>query len=237
MLLLQATSAIPSTPVELVLKATLVTQIVLAMLAFLSLFSWGVMLGKWIEFRRMARASRGFLGEFARASRLEQVQSLAKRSRPNPYTRIFTRAMDFIHETRPLAADGAADHRGPLSASQVEAMRLVLDSETNAERDTLGRFIPTLAMIGSASPLMGLMGTVLGVIEAFLGIARSGAGNLGAVAPGVAEALIATAAALGVAIPAVFGYNIFANKLNRFDTALEGFGSEVIAMMAREGRI
>lgn len=237
MLLLQATSAIPSTPVELVLKATLVTQIVLAMLAFLSLFSWGVMLGKWYEFRRMARASRGFLGEFARASRLEQVQSLAKRSRPNPYTRIFTRAMEFIHETRPLAVEGGADHRGPLSASQVEAMRLVLDSETNAERDALARFIPTLAMIGSASPLMGLMGTVLGVIEAFLGIARSGAGNLGAVAPGVAEALIATAAALGVAIPAVFGYNIFANKLNRFDTALEGFGSEVIAMMAREGRI
>lgn len=237
MLLLQATSAIPSTPVELVLKATLVTQIVLAMLALLSLFSWGVMFGKWYEFRRMSRASRGFLGEFARASRLEQVQSLAKRSRPNPYTRVFTRAMEFVHETRPLAVDGVAEHRGALSASQVEAMRLVLDSETNAERDALARFIPTLAMIGSASPLMGLMGTVLGVIEAFLGIARSGAGNLGAVAPGVAEALIATAAALGVAIPAVFGYNIFANKLNRFDTALEGFGSEVIAMMAREGRI
>ncbi|MBI1808630.1 MAG: MotA/TolQ/ExbB proton channel family protein [Gemmatimonadetes bacterium] len=207
------------------------------LLALLSLFSWGVMLGKWLEFRRVARASRGFLGEFARASRLEQVQSLAKRARPNPYSRVFARAMDFLHETRPLGADGTADPRGPMSASQVEALRLVLDSETNAERDALAHFIPSLAMIGSASPLMGLLGTVLGVIEAFLGIARSGAGNLGAVAPGVAEALIATAAALSVAIPAVFGYNIFANKLNRFDGELEGFGSEVIAMMAREGRI
>ncbi len=236
-MLLQATSAIPSTPVELVLKATLVTQIVLALLALLSLFSWAVMMGKWLEFRRVNRASRGFLGEFARATRLDQVQSLAKRSRPNPFARVFQRAMDFLHETRPLGVEGGADHHGPMSASQVEALRLVLDSETNAERDVLSRFIPSLAMIGSASPLMGLMGTVLGVIQAFLGIARSGAGNLGAVAPGVAEALIATAAALGVAIPAVFGYNIFANKLNRFDSELEGFGSEIIAMMAREGRI
>jgi biopolymer transport protein TolQ len=126
---------------------------------------------------------------------------------------------------------------GTLSASQVEALRLVLDAETNAERDQLGRYIPALAVIGSASPLLGLLGTVLGIITSFLGVAAGGSGNLAAVAPGVAEALIATAAALAVAIPATFGYNIFANKLNRFDGALEGFGSEIIALMAREGRI
>ncbi len=237
----QAGSAIPSTPIELVLKATLVTQIVLGLLALLSLFSWGVMLAKWLEFRRVSASSRGFLHDFAKASKLEQVAGLAKRSKPSPFTRIFTRAIDFLHETQPLGTPSVAGaERGAhvtLTASQVEALRLVLDSETNAERDALSRFIPSLAMIGSASPLMGLMGTVLGVIQAFLGIARSGAGNLGAVAPGVAEALIATAAALAVAIPAVFGYNIFANKLNRFDSELEGFGSEVIALMAREGRI
>ena len=78
---------------------------------------------------------------------------------------------------------------------------------------------------------------MLGVIEAFIGIATKGSGNIGAVAPGVAEALIATAAALSVAIPAVFGYNIFAHRLNRFDGELEGFGSELIALMVREGRI
>ena len=94
-----------------------------------------------------------------------------------------------------------------------------------------------MATIASTAPWVGLLGTVLGVISAFLGIAKSGAGNLGAVAPGVAEALTATAVALAVAIPAVFGYNIFATKLNRFDGELDGFGSEVIALMAREGRI
>jgi biopolymer transport protein TolQ len=92
-------------------------------------------------------------------------------------------------------------------------------------------------MVGSVSPLLGLMGTVLGVISAFLGVARGGSGNLAAVAPGVAEALVATAFALAVAIPAFFGYNIFAARLNRFDGELDGFGSEIIALMAREGRL
>ena len=232
----QVTAAIPSNAVELVTHATLPTQIVLGLLALLSLVSWGIILGKWIEFRRMKKSSALFLKEFARASRLDQVASLAKREKPSPFTRVFARAVQFIQETRPAATDGS-DLRSPLTASQVEALRFVLDSETNAERDQLGRFIPGLGMIGSVSPLMGLLGTVLGVISAFLGIATSGAGNLGAVAPGVAEALIATAVALAVAIPAVFGYNIFASKLNRFDGELEGFGSEVIALMAREGRI
>ncbi len=232
----QVTAAIPSNAVELVSQATLPTQIVLGLLALLSLVSWGIILGKWIEFRRMKKSSALFLKEFARASRLDQVASLAKREKPSPFTRVFARAVQFIQETRPAATDGS-DLRTPLTASQVEALRFVLDSETNAERDQLGRFIPGLGMIGSVSPLMGLLGTVLGVISAFLGIATSGAGNLGAVAPGVAEALISTAVALAVAIPAVFGYNIFASKLNRFDGELEGFGSEVIALMAREGRI
>ena len=232
----QVTAAIPSNAVELVTQATLPTQIVLGLLALLSLVSWGIILGKWIEFRRMKKSSALFLKEFARASRLDQVASLAKREKPSPFTRVFARAVQFIQETRPAATDGS-DLRTPLTASQVEALRFVLDSETNAERDQLGRFIPGLGMIGSVSPLMGLLGTVLGVISAFLGIATSGAGNLGAVAPGVAEALISTAVALAVAIPAVFGYNIFASKLNRFDGELEGFGSEVIALMAREGRI
>jgi biopolymer transport protein TolQ len=230
----QAGSAIPSTPVELVRSASYVTQGVLALLASLSLVSWGIMLAKWLEFRRVHKASDAFLAEFLKVSRLEQAVSLSKRVRPSPYTRVFARAVQFLHDTGPVAADEA---RSPLSGSQVDALRLVLDAESNTERDQLGRAIPGLAIIGSASPLMGLLGTVLGVISAFLGIAKSGAGNLGAVAPGVAEALTATAVALAVAIPAVFGYNIFATKLNRFDGELDGFGSEVIALMAREGRI
>jgi biopolymer transport protein TolQ len=216
--------------------STLATKIVVGLLAFLSVFSWAVMFAKWIEFGSVRRRSAKFLAKFENVDRFDQALSVAARETPNPYTRVLRRASDFLDRGEsPGARPGVGRPTAPdMTASQVEALRLILDSETNAERDRLARFIPTLATIGSASPLIGLLGTVLGVIDAFVGIATKGSGNIGAVAPGVAEALIATAAALSVAIPAVFGYNIFANRLNRFDSELEGFGSYVIALIVRD---
>lgn len=234
--------AIPTSPLEMVTQASPVTKAVLVILALLSLVSWTIMFAKWIEFARVKRASRTFTVEFERAARLEQAAGLARRARPSPYTRVFGRAMEFVTSTKATGPSRITETQtvgmvNALSSSQVEAMRLLLDAETSSERDHLSRFIPSLATIGSVSPLIGLLGTVLGVIQSFIGIATKGSGNIGAVAPGVAEALIATAAALAVAIPAVFGYNLFANRLNRLETQLEGFGSEVIALMAREGRL
>ncbi|MBK7908435.1 MAG: MotA/TolQ/ExbB proton channel family protein [Gemmatimonadetes bacterium] len=231
----QLAAAVPSSPLELVLTASAVTKAVLVVLALLSLASWAVMLSKWMIFRRVERSAAAFMKEFRAASRLDAAASLARRSQPSAHTRVLDRALQFLTETRTVSDGSGAP--ATLSASQVQALRLVLDAETNEERDALGTYVPFLAMVGSVSPLLGLLGTVLGVITAFLGVARGGSGNLAAVAPGVAEALIATAFALAVAIPAYFGYNIFAARLNRFDGQLEGFGSEVIALMAREGRI
>jgi biopolymer transport protein TolQ len=231
----QLAAAVPSSPLELVLTASAVTKAVLVVLALLSLASWAVMLSKWMTFRRVERSAAAFMKEFHAASRLDAAASLARRSQPSAHTRVLDRALQFLTETRTVSDGSGAP--ATLSASQVQALRLVLDAETNEERDALGTYVPFLAMVGSVSPLLGLLGTVLGVITAFLGVARGGSGNLAAVAPGVAEALIATAFALAVAIPAYFGYNIFAARLNRFDGQLEGFGSEVIALMAREGRI
>ncbi|MBX3173048.1 MAG: MotA/TolQ/ExbB proton channel family protein [Gemmatimonadaceae bacterium] len=233
--LLQVRSAIPSTRLDLVLNASDETKVVLVVLLVLSLLSWSVMLAKWLAFRRAEKSAADFMKEFHKGSRLESVATLAKRSKPSAHTRVLQRALQFLTETGMVKGQDGAPAQ--LSASQVQALRLVLDAETNTERDRLGTYIPTLAMIGSVSPLLGLLGTVLGIIEAFLGVARGGSGNLAAIAPGVAEALIATATALAVAIPAYFGYNIFAARLNRFDGDLDGFGSEVIALMAREGRL
>lgn len=232
----QVSEAIPTSPWEMITHATIMTQIVLAILVILSLISWAIMLLKWREFRRVLDAGHTFMRDFERASSLEDASAIARRSPPSPFTRIFTRAVNFFAEMKPGALRATEAH-DKLSGSQVEALRLVLDAETTDERDRMGHFIPWLATIGSVSPLIGLLGTVLGVIDAFIGIATKGSGNISAVAPGVAEALIATAAALAVAIPAVFGYNIFASKLNRLESELEGFGTEIIAMMVREGRI
>ena len=232
----QVAEAIPTSPWEMVTHATIMTQIVLGILVVLSLISWAIMLLKWREFRRVLDAGHAFIRDFERASSLEDASAVARRSPPSPFTSIFTRGVNFFAEMKPGALRSTETH-DPLSGSQVEALRLVLDAETTDERDRMGHFIPWLATIGSVSPLIGLLGTVLGVISAFIGIATKGSGNISAVAPGVAEALIATAAALAVAIPAVFGYNIFASKLNRLESQLEGFGTEIIAMMVREGRI
>jgi len=233
---MQIGAAVPSTPLELVTQSSGATKIVLVILAILSLVSWTLMIGKWAEFNRAERAGREFVDKFERAHTIDEAAAIANKSPQSPQKGVMTRAVRFINETTPgLAATGERHAR--LSASQVEALRQVLDSASGAVRDQLGRFVPTLATIGSASPLIGLLGTVLGIIEAFIGIATKGSGNIGAVAPGVAEALIATAAALSVAIPAVFGYNILAHRLNRFDGELDAFGSELVALMVREGRI
>jgi biopolymer transport protein TolQ len=231
----QIGGAIPTAPLDMILHASLVTKIVLALLAVLSLVSWMIMFAKWIELGRVERAGRVFTREFERSPALDSAAGLMRRSPASPFTRVFSRAVNFFAEMKPGALrDSSA---GQLTGSQVEALRLVLDAETADARERLSHFIPWLATIGSVSPLIGLFGTVLGIIDAFMGIAEKGSGNLGAVAPGVAEALTATAAALAVAIPAVFAYNIFASRINRMESALEGFGTEIIATMVREGRI
>lgn len=227
---------VPPSLTAMILGSDWVTKAVLALLIVLSLLSWGIIFVKWRAFRTAESNGRAFVGEFERARGIDEAASHAQRAKRSAFTAVFARAVQFLSETRPaMAATG--DRSARLSGSQVEALRLVLDAESSKEREALGAFIPWLATVGSVSPLIGLFGTVLGVISAFTGIAAQGSGNIGAVAPGIAIALIATAAALAVAIPAAFAYNIFAARLNRFDSALEGFGSELIALMVREGRI
>lgn len=250
MFLLQAV-ATPTNYRQLILQTGPEVRGILLILVALSILSWAIMFLKAREFRKARTASRKFIQEFERISRLDTAISLAKRTPNSPHTRIFMRALRFVPGLRlsavdPLAAALGQDDAGEvkvegqaaLTESQVEALRYVLDSETMTEREKLSKFIPWLATIGSASPLIGLLGTVLGVISAFLGIASNTAGaSIGSVAPGVAEALVATALALATAIPAVFGYNHFANLLNEVEGELEGFGSEVIALLVKEGRI
>jgi len=243
--LLQVRGAVPSSPVELITGATTLTQVVLVILAVLSLLSWAIMLATWRELAKAQHTSLKFFRDFERATRLEEAGALAKGTAPNALTRLFMRAAHFVSDTRVRNQQSRERETGDLAVrapvtltgSQIETLHLLLETDASAERDRLGRFLPWLATIGSVSPLIGLLGTVLGVIDAFIGIATHGSGNLSAVAPGVAEALVATAAALIVAIPATFGYNIFAGRLNRFDGMMESFGTATIALLVREGQI
>ena len=250
--LIQARGAIPTTPWELVLTSSPETQFVLVVLAIFSLVSWYLIVLKWWQFRRMRQLGDRFMTEVEKAPRLEEAYHAAMRLPASPYNRLLREAVHFFTELKPGSLKGGHGGHGghtpvapagvpavtsTLTTTQLEALRMVLAKEVAAERDLAARFIPWLATFGSVSPLLGLLGTVLGVMDAFIGIAVGGSGNIAAVAPGVAEALVTTVGGLAVAVPAVMAYNLFVNRLGLFAGELEGFAQEIIGTLAREGRI
>lgn len=219
---------------DLVLTSSVETKIVLAIIAAFSLTSWFIIGLKWWQFRRQRRQADRFFSELERTTRLTDAYHAVMKLPPSPYNRLFRESLSFYSELRPGGLKDEAS-RTPLTPTQVEALKMVLGKEVAAERDLMARFVSWLATIGSVSPLLGLLGTVLGVMDAFIGIASKGSGNLSAVAPGVAEALVTTVGGLAAAIPAVIAYNAYVNRLGLFAGEMEGFAHEVVGSMAREG--
>lgn len=234
--LLQIDTEASGSIIGLLAHGTPVSWAVLAFLVLLSAVSWTIMAMKRSEFRRARAAGEPLLEHLAQADSFDDLAARSTLGAGSPFAVVLRRAERFMTETRPALA-GTPDRPARLSQSQVDALQMLLDKEATGERDRLERLLPWLATIGAVSPLIGLLGTVLGVINAFLGVAASGSGNISAVAPGVAEALIATALALTVAIPAVFGFNVFANKLNHLTSELDAFNTDVVALLVRDGRI
>jgi biopolymer transport protein TolQ len=211
------------------------TMVVLGLTALLSLASWFIIGLKWSQFRGLTAQSRRFFGDLERMSGLRDAYRSAMKLPPSPFTRLFREGITFYSQLHPGALGEGEKGSYSLSDTQLEALKMVLAKEIASERDAVAHYVPWLATIGAVSPLLGLLGTVLGVMNAFMGIAASGSGNLAAVAPGVAEALVTTVAGLATAIPAVMAYNFFAGRVGRFEGELEGFGNELVGWMAREG--
>lgn len=235
--LLQVGRAVPETAWDLVWGGTLPTKIVLLVLASGSVLCWILIFWKARQFSAVQKEGDRFLEAVERSQRMEDAYRAILTLPDSPYGRVFRQGVNFFSELRPGALrEGAAVGDG-LSLTQLEALRLVMEKEEAEERDELAVGLTWLAVIGSVSPLLGLLGTVIGVMNAFLGIVSTGSTNISAVAPGVAEALVTTVAGLFVAIPAVIAYNFFVSKLNVVTGELEGFSSEFIGTLAREGRV
>jgi biopolymer transport protein TolQ len=233
----QQAGAIASSPWDLVLGATPVTKVILIVLAASSVFSWVMIFWKWSEFRRVRRSGDAFVLGMEAAAGLRDVYGILTRLEESAYTRVFRRGVNFFTELRPTALRDDGPQAPGLSSPQLDTLLLVLEKELAEERDDLAHGLPWLAIIGSVSPLLGLMGTVVGVMNSFIGITSQGSANIAAVAPGIAEALVTTVVGLGVAIPAVIAYNYYAAKLGLFTGELEGFASEFVGTLAREGRV
>ncbi len=235
MILLQAAAGAPTSPLQLVLTSSLETKIVLAITVVFSLASWFLIGLKGWQFRRLRGQATRFSREVERSPRLQDAYRSAMKLPSSPLNRLFREGLTFYSQLQPGVIREEGTGRGALSPTQLEALKMVLGKEVAAERDTAAHYVSWLATIGAVSPLLGLLGTVLGVMDAFIGISTKGSGNLAAVAPGVAEALVTTVAGLAAAIPAVMAYNYFANKVGEFESELEGFGNGLVGWMAREG--
>ena len=235
MILLQAAARAPTSPWELVLSSSPETKIVLVVTILFSLASWFLIGVKGWQFRRLQQQSARFLQELGRSPHLQEAYRSVMKLPPSPFNRLFREGLSFYSQLQPGVLREEGTGHGALSPSQLEALKMVLGKGVAEERDQAAKYVTWLATIGAVSPLLGLLGTVLGVMDAFIGISRGGSGNLAAVAPGVAEALVTTVAGLASAIPALIGYNYFAGRVGEFESELEGFGNALVGWMAREG--
>jgi len=234
---LLAQASAPTSAWDMVFGGTLPTRLILLILSASSACSWILIFWKAKQFRAVRHQGNRFLQKMERATGLADAYKAVLALPESPYGRVFRQGVNFFSELRPGALREGAPPSEGLSLTQLQALKLVLEKEEAEERDELAEGLIWLAVLGSVSPLMGLMGTVLGITTTFLGIAASGSSNIGAVAPGVAAALVTTVAGLFVAIPAVIAYNHFLAKLNLVSGELEGFSSEFIGTLAREGRV
>ncbi|HSJ09360.1 MAG TPA: MotA/TolQ/ExbB proton channel family protein [Longimicrobiales bacterium] len=218
-------------------EGTLSSRIVLVILSFFSIASWVLIAWKAWQFRTLRRDGARFVQAIERTQRLEDAYKTAMRLPETPYTRIFRQGANFFSELRPGALRENAAPQPGLTETQLHALWLILEKVQDEERDTVSGGMVWLSVVAVVAPLLGLLGTVLGVMNAFLGVARGGSTEIASVAPGIAEALITTAFGLVAAIPAAIAYNYFVTRIDRFSGELEGFASEFIGTLAREGRL
>src|SRR5881296_4144449 len=208
--------------VDLVNETGIVAKSVLVILLLFSLISWAIILAKWSLLRRARVQSGRFVRAFRKAQRMQDVAAVAEQFRPSPLVGIFEGGFE---EYKRQVGNPTGVVRNPMAIQR--AMQIAASEElTRFERS-----MPWLAITGAVTPFVGLFGTVWGIIDAFHGLGTAGAATLGAVAPGISEALITTAAGLAAAIPAVIGYNYFLGQLRRLNSAMDEFTLRFTAIL------
>ncbi len=236
------TGAAPTDILSLIAAATPVSAAVLLALAFLSVVSWSIILHKLWVFRRLARQSSGFLDVFRRSAKFSEVQAVCKSLAESPLVGLFQAGYaELTAQLRQTSALDSMETQAPnprASASRptlksVTAVDRALMRASVVEVNKLESRLPFLATTASIAPFIGLFGTVVGIMMAFQGIGQTGSTNLGVVAPGIAEALVATAAGLVAAIPAVIAYNHLSNRVRVFASEMDDFAMEFLNIAER----
>ncbi len=214
--------------IDLVLNASALVQMVLVALLGASVLSWAIIIGKWRDFASLREATGFFEKRFWSGVDLDQLYGSLKSGEYNPGSleEVFVsgyREFNHLYDTPSVGVLVALD-------SAQRGMRAGL----NRAVDAMERHIGVLATIGSTSPYVGLFGTVWGIMNAFQGLSSAKQATLAMVAPGIAEALIATALGLFAAIPAVIAYNRFAQQIDHITSRYESFSEEFMGILQRQ---
>jgi biopolymer transport protein TolQ len=229
--LLNSPDTLTAGVLDLIWNAGPVAKLVLAVLAIFSIISWALIVEKWWQLRRVRSRTVGFLKVFREARRPSAVALVAKKFRDSPLAQVYVAAYQELSGS-PEALDHGIDDAED-AGDRLAAVDRAMRRQAGIEVAHLERYLPFLATTASACPFIGLFGTVWGVMSAFHGIGAQGSASLAVVAPGISEALIATAAGLGAAIPAVIGYNYFVNRVKHWATEMEGFTLDLLNMLSR----
>ncbi len=218
--------------IKFFLQTGWVAKIVLAILIVFSLASWSVILGKWREMGAAKRESDRFLKVFRRAARLNEAATEAPKYKSSPLTGMFQAGYTELEaQIRAIRRD--AEPGSNLKLKSLDGIGRALERARGAELERLQRALPMLATTASATPFIGLFGTVWGIMNTFHAIGATGSTSIVTVAPGIAEALVNTAAGLLAAIPAVIAYNHLLAKVRVLGRRMDDFGLEFLNLVER----
>lgn len=207
--------------INMVAQSGPVAKFVFVLLLGFSILSWSIIFSKATGLKRARAQSGRFLRAFRKSKRLQDVAAVSEQFRPSPLVTVFAGGFEELRKQGGVPRNVTAIQRAMQISSSEELTKL--ESKLN-----------WLATTGSVAPFIGLFGTVWGIIDAFHGLGTAGAATLRAVAPGISEALIATAAGLFAAIPAVVAYNIFTQNMREFGARMDDFTLEFLNMVERD---
>jgi len=213
----------------LFMQADSIVKVVLLILIFASLWSWAIIFSKRSTMKGLNRRAKKFEDSFWSGEPLDKIYERVKNSKGDPMLRTFSAGMDEWQ----AGVVGGVPAKESLQASLRQRVERAMAVTIGREMNSLERGMTFLASVGSSAPFIGLFGTVWGIMGSFSAIAATNNTSLAVVAPGIAEALFATALGLVAAIPAVIGYNVFSSALNRYADRLEAFTDEFSAILSR----
>lgn len=229
-LLAEADSGLGGGVFEWIAQSSTLSKLVLLILIAFSVLSWAILIQKVLHFRICESHTSSFLEVFRRSKKFSEVQSVCRSLSRSPLVGVFQAGYAELN-AQLRQVDG--DEQGRPLLRSFEALDRALVRAAAAEANKLEHRVYLLATTASITPFIGLFGTVMGIVSAFQGIAGTGSTNLTVVAPGIAEALIATAAGLAAAIPAVYFYNHLTNRVKLFLSAMDDFSLEFLGIAER----